>query len=222
MKDLYVDFTKMMRETYGIKFQTVVYRKAAENEGIINVWNKAVGENEKEHELVWWVTGASAGCEINESLTNKEYDGMFKVDTVFKQRELEEGIRNGRFMFHRAGEKVRVIEDINSLTEFSVQKNEDFSYNQIVRVIDQIGNDIAVMFNEKYLGKVQNNNAGRLAFWNDIVTYNRELERLGVIENFMAEDVVVEMGKDKKSVKVTNPIEVVCAMSKLYMTVIVE
>ena len=125
-------------------------------------------------------------------------------------------------MFHKVGEKVRVLEDINSLTEFSTDKNKDFSYNQTVRCIDQIGNDIAVLFNTKYLGKVQNNNSGRLSFWNDIVTYNRELERLGVIENFNADDVVVEMGSDKKTVRVTNPIETVCAMSKLYMTVVVE
>jgi len=222
IKELYIDFTKMMRDTYGIKFQTVVYKKAAECEGVINVENKVTDKTEAENSLVWWVTGASAGCEINESLTNKVYDGVFGINTDYKQSELEEGIKQGKFMFHRVGEKVRVLEDINSLTEFSEDKNEDFSFNQVVRVVDQIGNDIAVLFNENYLGKVKNNNAGRLAFWNDIVSYNRELERLGVIENFAADDVVVEMGSDKKSVRVVNPIEAVCAMSKLYMTVIVE
>ena len=64
--------------------------------------------------------------------------------------------------------------------------------------------------------------AGRMAFWNDIVTYNRELESLGVIENFVPEDVIVEIGKDKKTVSVTNPITPVCAMAKLYMTVIIQ
>lgn len=221
IKELYVDFTKQMREKYGIKFQTVLYKKSANYEGIINVENKAA-DGKNEYDTVYWVTGASAGCEINESLTNKEYDGVFEIDTAYKQKELEEGIKGGKFMFHKVGEKVRVLEDINSLTEFSTDKNKDFSYNQTVRCIDQIGNDIAVLFNTKYLGKVQNNNAGRLSFWNDIVTYNRELERLGVIENFNADDVVVEMGSDKKTVRVTNPIETVCAMSKLYMTVVVE
>lgn len=221
IKELYVDFTKQMREKYGIKFQTVLYRKSANYEGIVSVENKAAGGT-SEYDAVYWVTGASAGCEINESLTNKEYDGVFEIDTAYKQKEFEEGIKGGKFMFHKVGEKVRVLEDINSLTEFSTDKNKDFSYNQTVRCIDQIGNDIAVLFNTKYLGKVQNNNSGRLSFWNDIVTYNRELERLGVIENFNADDVVVEMGSDKKTVRVTNPIETVCAMSKLYMTVVVE
>lgn len=77
------------------------------------------------------------------------------------------------------------------------------------------------MFNTYYLGKVQNNNAGRTAFWNDIVTYNKELLKLNVIENFEPDDVIVEMGNDKKTVSVTNPVTPVCAMAKLYMTVIV-
>ena len=125
-------------------------------------------------------------------------------------------------MFHLNGDEVRVLEDINSYTEFKSGKDSNFGENQIIRLLDQTGNDIAVMFNEYYLGKVQNNSAGRTAFWNDIVTYNRELESLGVIENFSPEDVVVEIGKDKKTVSVTNPITPVCAMAKLYMTVIIQ
>ena len=115
-----------------------------------------------------------------------------------------------------------MLEDINSLTEFTQDKGQDFSSNQIIRVLDQIGNDIAVLFATGYLGKVQNNNAGRIAFWNDIITYDRQLSALGAIEDVVAEEVKVELGSDKKSVAVTNPITPVCAMSKLYMTVIVQ
>jgi hypothetical protein len=222
IKELYGEFTKQMRDTYGIKFQCVLYKYDGGNEGIISVENDVTDDGENEASLVYWVTGASAGCEINESLTNKTYDGSFTVNTNYKQSALEEGIENGKFMFHKVGDNVKVLEDINTFTEFTTDKNEDFSYNQVVRLIDQIGNDIADLFNTKYLGKVQNNNAGRMAFWNDIVTYNRELERLGVIENFNADDIVVEMGSDKKTVRVTNPVQAVCAMSKLYMTVIVS
>ena len=163
-----------------------------------------------------------AGCEINESLTNKIYDGEYSVFTAYKQSEFEESIKEGKFIFHLNGNEVRVLEDINSYTEFKNGKDSNFGENQIIRLLDQTGNDIAVMFNEYYLGKVQNNSAGRMAFWNDIVTYNRELESLGVIENFVPEDVIVEIGKDKKTVSVTNPITPVCAMAKLYMTVIIQ
>ena len=88
---------------------------------------------------------------------------------------------------------------MNSFVSVTVDKNEDFTSNQVIRVLDQIGNDIAVLFNTKYLGKVQNNNAGRLAFWNDIVTYNKELERLEAIEGFISDDLTVEQGTIRKA-----------------------
>ena len=43
----------------------------------------------------------------------------------------------------------------------------DFSSNQTIRVLDQIANDIAVLFGKKYIGKVPNDAAGRI--WNNFV-----------------------------------------------------
>lgn len=82
-----------------------------------------------------------------------------------------------------------------------------------------MGNDIAVLFNTRYLGKIQNNESGRVSFWNDLVTYNKELETLNTIEGFESTDVTVEAGNDKRSVVVTNAVQPVAAMEKLYMTV---
>ena len=107
-------------------------------------------------------------------------------------------------------------------TKEFIDKNEYFKDNQIIRVLDQIGNDIAALFNDKYLGKTQNNKAGRLAFWNEIVTYNRELERLEAITDFVPDDVTVEQGSDKNSVVVNNPITPVSVMTKLYMTCVIS
>ena len=88
--------------------------------------------------------------------------------------------------------------------------------------LDQVGNDIAVLFNKQYLGKVQNNQSGRVSFWNDLVTYNRELEKIQAIENVTPDEIVVEKGQSKESVVVNNPITPVVAMAKLYMTVVVQ
>lgn len=218
--DLFVQYTKRMRDDTGAKFQTVVYQNAADYEGIISIENACIEDTEAS--LVYWVTGASAGCPVNRSNTNKIYDGEYQVNVDYKQSQLEKGIQSGQFFFHRVGEEIRVLEDVNTFVSTTVDKNEDFSSNQVVRVLDQIGNDIAVLFNTKYLGKVQNNETGRMAFWNDLVTYHKQLELLQAIENFSAEDLIVEKGDDKKSVKVTNPVTPISAMSKLYMTVVVQ
>ena len=125
-------------------------------------------------------------------------------------------------MLHSVGTETRVLSDINSLVSFSDEKTSDFSENQVVRTLDQIGNDIAVTFCARYLGKAQNNEAGRTGLWNDIAVYCRELERIGALENFSGADVSVAEGTDKKSVTVSCMVTPVCAMSKLYMTVTVR
>ena len=133
--------------------------------------------------------------------------------------ELEEALLAGKFIFHKVGDEVRVLEDINTFVSFTEDKNKDFSSNQTIRVLDQIANDIAIIFNTKFLGKVPNNESGRISLWNEIVKHHKELEKIEAIENFNADDVVVEKGNDKKSVIVTDAVEVINAMAKLYMTV---
>ena len=222
VKSLFVAFTKRLRDEMGVKFQTVLYNKTADHEGIINLKNAVLDEGANGADLVYWLTGASAGCAVNKSNQNKLYDGEFEVYTDYKQSQLAAAIKAGEFVFHKVGEEIRVLDDINSFTSITVDKNDDFQSNQVMRVIDQIGNDIAVLFNTRYLGKVQNNDAGRIAFWNDLVAYNKQMEQIQAIENFVSDDLKVEKGNDKKSVTVTNPVTPVAAMAKLYMTVIVQ
>ena len=82
---LYMNYTKRMRDAVGAKFQTVIFNlptnaKIADYEGVIEVASKAVDYPSNvagvgQYALVYWVTGASAGCAVNKSNTNKKYDG---------------------------------------------------------------------------------------------------------------------------------------------------
>lgn len=222
---IFKDFTISMREDKGVKIQTVLYNSSANHEGIISVGNKLLekdGKKVDDEMLVYWVAGAEARCGVNETLTNSTYDGELSIDVDYTQKQLEDAITGGKFLFHRVGDEVRVLEDINTLTEYGDEKNPDFSDNQVIRVLDQVGNDIAVLFNEHYLGKMPNDEASRIGLWSDIVTHHKQLESLRAIENFESEHVTVEKGEDKKSVIVTDIVTPVCAMTKLYMTVVVE
>lgn len=217
IKSLFAAFTERMRDEVGIKFQCVVHRHTVPDyEGVISV------ENNTNPELVYWVTGASAGCAVNASNTNKVYDGEYAVDTTYTQRQLETALQEGKFIFHKVNDVVRVLEDVNTFVSFTDAKNVDFSSNQTMRVLDQIGNDIANLFNTKYLGKVPNDAAGRISLWNDIVKHHQELETLRAIEDFQPDAVTVEQGDSKKAVVVTDYVTPVNAMAQLYMTVIVQ
>ncbi|ENY8961987.1 phage tail sheath family protein [Clostridioides difficile] len=223
IKSLFVEFTKRMRDKVGAKFQTVLYKKSdADYEGVVSIENKIKDKDLVESSLIYWATGAIAGCDINKSNTNKKYDGEFDVDVNYTQIQLEEALKTGKFIFHKVGDEVHVLEDINTFVSFTDDKNDDFSSNQSVRVLDQIANDIATLFNEKYLGKVPNDKAGRISFWNDVVKHHKELENIRAIEDFKTDDVSVELGNDKKTVIVSDAVKVINAMSKLYMTVSVN
>ncbi|EGT2204539.1 phage tail protein [Clostridioides difficile] len=223
IKSLFVEFTKRMRDKVGAKFQTVLYKKNDANyEGVVSVENKIKDTGLLESSLIYWTTGAIAGCDINKSNTNKRYDGEFDVDVNYTQIQLEEALKTGKFIFHKVGDEVHVLEDINTFVSFTDDKNDDFSSNQSVRVLDQIANDIATLFNEKYLGKVPNDEAGRISFWNDVVKHHKELENIRAIEDFKTDDVNVELGNDKKTVIVSDAVKIINAMSKLYMTISVS
>ncbi len=221
-KALYAAYNKRLRDEMGVKFQLVLYDYAkADSMGVISVNNKVLDEGWGEAGLVYWVTGASAGCAVNQSNQNKKYDGAFPVETPYTQSQLKAAIQAGQFTFHLVGKEVRVLKDINTLTTFTDTMGELFRDNQTIRVIDQIGNDIAVLFNTKYLGVVPNDAAGRISLWSDIVAHHRQLEQIRAIEDFSDADVVIEPGNTKKSVTVTDTVTVVNAMDKLYMTVTV-
>lgn len=224
----YITQIKSWRDDMGKKCQLVVYNQnAPDYEGIINVVSTVAEANAETkpangYELVAWVAGAEAGCAINESCTNMKYDGEFTVIANKTQSQLEACITSGQITFHNVYGEIRLLEDINSLTTTSVDKGEDFKSNQTIRVIDQIANDIAKLFNTKYLGKIPNNSSGRVSLWADIVSHHRQLEEIQAIENFDANLVTVEQGNTKKSVVVNDVITVVNAMAQLYMTVIVQ
>ena len=219
----YMTAVKSWRDEYGKKCQVVVYnQEKADHEGVINVVSTVSNDGAPDYALVAWVAGAEAGCPLNESCTNMIYDGEYTIVTDKTQKQLEACITNGEIAFHLVYGDVRMLEDVNSLTTTTADKGEDFKYNQTIRVIDQIANDIAKLFNTKYLGKIPNDKSGRVSLWADIVAHHRELESIRAIENFDSAQLTVEAGATKKSVVVKDAVTVVNAMAQLYMTVVVQ
>ena len=217
IKGLYEAYTKRLRDEVGAKFQLVVQNYKSDHEGIITIHNKAT---EGDSKLVYWVAGAEAGCPINESTTNKIYDGEYSIDFegAKTQNELASLLKAGKFVFHRVGSDVRVLEDINSLVTYTESKGQDFSSNQVIRVLDQIAIDTANIFNNRYLGKVPNDQSGRVSLWNDIVTHRLELQRLRAIETYDKESLAFEQSNNKKAVVMSEVVTPIVAMTQLYIT----
>jgi len=221
LNSLYSAWVERMRDELGVKTQVVVYNYAADYEGVVNVKNPVTDTGWSAASLVYWVTGLVAGTAINASALNIIYDGEFAVTANYTQTQLESFIDSGFFTLHTVDNDLRVLADINSLVTTTMDKGDIFKSNQTIRVIDEIANSIAHIFNTKYLGRIPNDADGRIALWADIVAHHKELDRVRAIENFDEEAVTVEQGQTKGAVVVNDEITVVNAMDKLYMTCIV-
>lgn len=226
-RKLYEAYTKRMRDTVGAKFQLVAWRLVdtdtsytPDHEGVISVENTVDGEDA--HASVYWATGATATCDVNRTNTNKLYNGELTIHADYRQVDLERATKAGKFIFHQVGGEVRVLMDINTFRTVTDTKGDDFKSNQTIRVCDQIANDSALVFKERYLGTVQNDEPGRTALWNDVVKLLQQLEALRAVENFDPETVTTAEGDMKDAVLLNvNGLDIVNAMAKLYMSVVI-
>ena len=143
------------------------------------------------------------------------------MEASFTQQQLADAIAAGKFVFHRVSGQIRVLMDINTLTSYTEERKEDFGSNQTVRVLDQIGNDIAAMFNAQFFGKMPNDASGRISLWNSVTTYMKQMAEIRAIEAVETAAVTVSPGDSKRAVVVELPVTPINCMSQLYMTVVV-
>ena len=213
-KALFKAFTQRMREEVGANFQTVLYNYSADYEGVINVKNNA--------DLVPWVAGAEAGCLVNASIANMLYDGEKVISANYTQSQLISSMDSGELVFHKIDDDYKVLKDINSLTTFSTQKGKRFGENTTIRVNDQIGNDVAVMFNTQIMGKVQNDSEGRLYVWDKINDIMQALATQRAISNYDSADLrVFEIEGDSSAIGAEILYTPLNMLDKLYLTCIV-
>lgn len=226
VKALVAAFVERLRNDDGRKIVGVLYQyPAADSIGIISVKNGVKlsdGTTLTGDKAVAWVAGATAGAEINDSLTNVAYDGAVDVDIKYTNSQYEAAIRAGEFVFYADNGKARVLADINTRTTFSGGVSEDWTGNRVVRVMDGWANRVASIFGERYLGAQTNSDTGRELFKADLVALGMEYQEMDAISAFSSEDITVQQGAGKRDVAVNCALRPNDSMEKLYMTVTVN
>ena len=227
--ELYKAYTKRMCDEVGKVFQMVGPATDStgkawdpDNYNVITIQNKVLDEDKPEFALIFWATGAHAGVAVNKTLQNRIYDGECTIDVNFTQTQLENFINAGKFAFHEAGEKVRVLADINSFVTVTEEEQSEFKSNQSVRVFYQQISDISATFNAKWQGITPNDKDGRSAFRGVVIKYLETLQDIRAIQEFDPDTVVVEKGDAKGTVLLSYPTNAVNAMYQLYATITVE
>ena len=123
LKGVFVSFVRRLREDEGKKIQVVLPDYAtADYEGVISVKNGVVlsdGTTLNNVQATAWVAGATAGANVNESLTYAAYDGAVDVDERYTHTEIVQALKNGEFLFEYSDGRAIVEQDINSFTSFT-------------------------------------------------------------------------------------------------------
>lgn len=222
-KVMIATWIKAMREDEGVKCQAVLTNYAANHEGIINVVQGVILTDSSEltaAETTAWVAGVTAGANITTSNTGMTYEGAIEVIPRLTKSEQEAAINAGKFIFKvDSAQNVTAVYDINSLTGISVDKGKMFAKNRVIRTIDNIANDITSIFESNYVGKINNNEDGRLLLKASLVDYFVTLENMAAIQNFDTGDVTIAKGTDSDAVIVEAYIQPVDSVEKIYITV---
>ena len=227
LKGAAASFIKRLRDQEGKKVQAVLADYAiADHEGIISVKNGVLladGTVIDKVKATAWVAGATAGAEVNASNTYTAYDDSVDVDIRYTNGQIIEALKKGEFVFVEQDGRAVVEQDINTFISFEPEKGKSFRKNRVIRVLDAIGNDIALIYSKYYIGKVDNHEDGRKLFKAECINYMDILQKISAIQNFdSTSDIEILAGDEGDAVVVDAYVQPVDSMEKLYMTVTVR
>lgn len=217
-----ISMIKRLRDDEEVKVQAVMVDNNVNYEGVIKLKEQNVIYNDMKItslQLTCYVAGISAGAGANRSNTNLLTPFSSIVEEMTNS-EIESALLDGYFLFtYRANRKVKCESDINSLTEFTDEKNKDFSKNRIIRTIDLVNNDIKSEFQENYLGKVDNDDIGRDELKGALIDYFKTLQKMRILQDFDPQSDIEIVYESKDSIYSEVLILPVDAMEHLRMLI---
>ena len=222
----FASFVKRVSERVGHKCQAVMANAhTCNSEWVISAGNGVKLEDGTiltPQQVVWWLAGAEAGAQYNQSLTYAQYPGAVEAAPKMNDTQAEQAVKRGEIVFIDSFNTVKVCMDVNTLTSFTVDKGQEYAKNRVMRVLNQYCNDTYRQFSLYYIGKIDNNENGRnlLKGWN--VGYLNEMQANGGIQNFQSEDVTVSPGNTIDAIRLDAALQPVDSIEKIYVSVTVS
>lgn len=226
LKSTFASFVKDQSNEEGKRCQCVLSEYVADNECIISCASQSVtldtGAVLKPEHLTWWVGGASAGANVNESLTYSCYPSAVDIEPKLTRSEQEAQIEGGNFALISQFDKIQVLTDINSFTTFSVEKGKAFRKNRVVRTVFGLCNDIYKTFALYYIGAVHNDEEGRKALKAEILNLMLKYQGNRALQNVVVDDVTVNKGVDSDAVVIEINCQPVDSIEKIYINITIS
>lgn len=192
IKALISNLVDRYRDDLGRCCRAVVHNYSADFERITSVNTTLItyndGTTRSGQEATWWVAGVEAGARGNQDLTNVRNPKAVSVEPRLNDNAQIEMITNGQLTFIEEYGEVKILSDINTLVTFTARKTKTWSYNELIRTIDEIGNDWHKYFTMYYNGKVKGVDAVSVANAY-VVDYLNNMINNGYIASYEIDDI---------------------------------
>lgn len=175
---------KAQRTQKDNKVKAVLYKTAADNEGIINVTNEYFEVKTKKYtgqQYLSRIAGLICGTPATISCTFAPLPEVTGVEFVDRET-LDNRINAGEFVVFDDGEKVKVARGVNSFVTTVQNKGKSFKKIKLVELMDMIHDDIKKTAEDNYLGKYANSYDNRCLLITAINGYFLELEANSLAE----------------------------------------
>ncbi|NPV52217.1 MAG: phage tail sheath protein [Firmicutes bacterium] len=159
-------------------------------EGIVNVVNSAklAGTWYSSAQVAPFIAGLIAGQRLSESTTYAVCP-FEDVKPRLTNSQVEAALQAGSLVLVHDGEKVKVEQGLNTLASLREGQNRQWRKIRAIRVMDAINADLLKTASDNYIGKVNNNDDGKIALINACKQYMETLVLGGLIER----DYIVEL-----------------------------
>lgn len=218
----YAAFAIRMADECGKYCQAVIDSGTANSRFVINYQGGNVVINNSSVNPIYWLAGAEAGAQYNESLTYAIYPGAEGVQVPKTNDQIINAINQGKLILTDSNSGVRIETDIDSLTTYTQDIGAVYRKNRVMRLCNSLANDIYQQFADNFIGVVTNNASGRERLKAAIVGYMIQLQRGEGIRDFSPNDVEVLPGDSIDAVVINLAFYALDAVEKIYMTVTVS
>lgn len=175
---------KAQRTQKDNKVKAVLYKTAADNEGIINVTNEYFEVKTKKYtgqQYLSRIAGLICGTPATIACTFAPLPEVTGVEFVDRET-LDRRIDNGEFVVFDDGEKIKVARGVNSFVTTVQNKGKSFKKIKLVELMDMVHDDIKKTAEDNYLGKYANSYDNRCLLITAINGYFLELEANSLAE----------------------------------------
>lgn len=172
---------------------------------------------------VGFVAAVTAGSDVNISNTYAPVPAnvIEVIPAPDEDADVEGDLMAGLLTFtHNSRNQIVIEKDINTLHTYTQTRTAPFSKNRVIRCLDELSNTKVMVWEEMFIGKIDNNVTGRNLLKTQIMSIIQNLVKIGAL-NESDTQIIVEPGDDPDKVRSYETVRPIDAMEQLYSYVTV-